>query len=80
MGGYAKVNSDLINFINEFKLEFNIALDPIYTGKMMYGVFDLISKGVISDKDKLLVIHTGGQQGIEGMNQYLKNNNLNLII
>ena len=46
----------------------------------MYGVFDLISKGVISYKDKVLVIHTGGQQGIEGMNQYLKSNNLNLII
>lgn len=80
MGGYAKVNLELIKFINEFKLEFNIALDPIYTGKMMYGVFDLISKGVISYKDKVLVIHTGGQQGIEGMNQYLKSNNLNLII
>src|SRR5690606_31720186 len=44
-GGYAKVNRDLINFLNSFKKEYGIQLDPIYTGKMMYGIFDLLQKG-----------------------------------
>jgi 1-aminocyclopropane-1-carboxylate deaminase len=44
-GGYAKINEELISFINEFKSNFQIPLDPIYTGKMMYGIFDLMEKG-----------------------------------
>ena len=79
-GGYAKVTPELILFINQFKNKFKIALDPIYTGKMMYGVFDLIKKGVFLKSQKILVIHSGGLQGIEGMNQRLKKNNLDLIL
>ncbi|MEC8133895.1 MAG: 1-aminocyclopropane-1-carboxylate deaminase/D-cysteine desulfhydrase, partial [Bacteroidota bacterium] len=54
--------------------------DPIYTGKMMYGVFDLIKKGFFLKSQKILAIHSGGLQGIEGMNQRLKKNNLDLIL
>jgi len=79
-GGYARVNSDLIRFMNKFKMDFKITLDPVYTSKMIYGVFDLIKKQVISEKDKVLIIHTGGIQGIEGMNDYLKKNNFDLIL
>jgi 1-aminocyclopropane-1-carboxylate deaminase len=42
--GYAKVSTALITFINEFYNKYNIPLDPVYTGKMMFGVFDLIEK------------------------------------
>ena len=79
-GGYAKVTPELILFINQFKNKFKIPLDPIYTGKMMYGVFDLIKKGVFLKSQKILAIHSGGLQGIEGMNQRLKKNNLDLIL
>jgi len=79
-GGYAKVNLELIEFMNDFKRKFKITLDPIYTAKMLYGVFDLIKKKMISSDDKVLVIHTGGLQGIKGMNKYLKDNNFDLII
>ena len=65
--------------MNNFKRKFKITLDPIYTAKMVYGVFDLIKK-VISNDDKVLVIHTGGLQGIKGMNRYLKKNNFDLIL
>ncbi len=41
-GGYAKVNEELITFINIFKQETGIPLDPIYTGKMLFGIVDLI--------------------------------------
>ena len=79
-GGYAKVNTELIEFMNDFKRKFKITLDPVYTAKMVYGVFDLIKKKVISNDDKVLVIHTGGLQGIKGMNRYLKKNNFDLIL
>lgn len=78
-GGYAKINEELIRFINEFYKETGIPLDPIYTGKMMFGVFDLIKKGYFAEQSKILAIHTGGIQGISGMNQQLKNKNLTLI-
>ena len=41
-GGYGKIKPELIAFINSFKRDHNIPLDPIYTGKMMFGLFDLI--------------------------------------
>lgn len=79
-GGYAKINVDLIAFINQFKLENDIALDPVYTGKMMFGVFNMIEKHYFPKGSRILVIHTGGLQGIEGMNVKLKKKNLPLII
>ncbi|MFD0976581.1 1-aminocyclopropane-1-carboxylate deaminase/D-cysteine desulfhydrase [Salinimicrobium gaetbulicola] len=75
-GGYAKVDRSLIDFVNGFKKEFGIQLDPVYTGKMMYGIFELISKGNFSENTRILAVHTGGLQGISGMNNRLKNKNL----
>jgi len=71
-GGYAKVSEELILFINEFYKKYRIPLDPIYTGKMMFGVMDLINKNYFPENSKILVIHTGGLQGITGMNNLLK--------
>ncbi len=71
-GGYGKIKPELITFINNFKADYKIPLDPIYTGKMMYGIFDLLRKGFFPNDSKLLAIHTGGLQGIEGMNLKLK--------
>jgi len=79
-GGYAKINLELISFMNEFKQRFNIPLDPIYTGKMMFGVFDLIEKGYFPKGSKILTIHTGGLQGVEGMNLVLRNRKLPIIV
>lgn len=78
-GGYAKVNSALIDFINTFKKNTGIPLDPIYTGKMIYGVFQMIEEGKISKNSRILAIHTGGLQGIAGMNINLKKRNSPLI-
>lgn len=79
-GGYAKVSKELITFINQFKTETNIALDAVYTGKMMFGLADLIRKGFFENGSKILVIHTGGLQGNIGMNQLLrKKYNLEII-
>ena len=75
-GGYAKVTAELIAFMNAFYKENNIPLDPIYTGKMVFGVIDLIKQNYFSEKSKILLIHTGGLQGIEGMNLKLKSKKL----
>ena len=79
-GGYAKINSELISFINRFKTDYGIPLDPVYTGKMMYGLVDMINSGKIDRSTKVLAIHTGGLQGIDGMNLRLKNMNLPQLI
>ncbi len=78
-GGYAKVNIELINFINNFKKTTDIPLDPVYTGKMMYGIADMALKGRFKPGTSILAIHSGGLQGIEGMNLVLKKKNLPLI-
>ncbi len=75
-GGYAKVNKELIHFINDFKMNTGIPLDPVYTGKMMFGILDMVKNGHFKQGAKILAIHTGGLQGIEGMN--LKNKNKDL--
>ncbi|WP_301402711.1 1-aminocyclopropane-1-carboxylate deaminase/D-cysteine desulfhydrase [Polaribacter huanghezhanensis] len=78
-GGYAKYNEALISFINRFYSETKIPLDPIYTGKMLFGIVDLMKKSYFSENSKILVIHTGGLQGIEGVNNKLAKKNLELI-
>ena len=78
-GGYAKINGALVAFINDFKQQFHVPLDPVYTGKMMYGILDLINQGYFKKGTKILAIHTGGLQGITGMNTVLKKKNLPTI-
>lgn len=78
-GGYGKVNSELIDFINRFATENKMQLDPVYTGKMLFGIEDLIAKGRFESGSRILAIHTGGLQGIPGMNKRLKNKNLHII-
>ena len=62
-GGFAKKNEILILFMNNFYSDFAIPTDFVYTGKMMFGIFDLIEKNYFKPGDKVLCIHTGGLQG-----------------
>lgn len=78
-GGYGKVNAELIDFINWFFEQTQIPLDPVYTGKMVFGIVDLIKRNYFPENVKILVIHTGGLQGIQGMNLNLKNKGLPTI-
>ncbi len=68
-GGYTKWNQELIDFINIFYEKFRLQLDPIYTGKLFYGIWNEIEKGNFKDDSTIVVIHTGGLQGILGFNQ-----------
>ena len=63
-GGYAKTSPELIKFVNQFFDQYNINLDPIYTAKSMYAIFDLMSRHKFPEGEKIIAIHTGGLQGI----------------
>jgi 1-aminocyclopropane-1-carboxylate deaminase len=78
-GGYGKVTNELIDWINQFYEQTQIPLDPVYTGKMVFGIVDLIAKNYFPENAKILLIHTGGLQGIQGMNLKLKNKGLPIL-
>ena len=65
-GGFAKTDQKLFTFMDDFEQETGIELDPIYTGKMMYGLFDLIKQGKFEKDHRIIAIHTGGLQGKRG--------------
>lgn len=79
-GGYGKINDENVRFINDFKMKFDIPLEPIYTGKMMQKVFEMIEADYFPEGSKILCFHTGGLQGIEGANLMLDKQNRNLIL
>lgn len=66
-GGYAKFNSELIDFIKTFNEKFNIQLEPIYTGKLLYSIYDLARNDFFKPYSKIVAYHSGGLQGIEGL-------------
>lgn len=66
-GGYAKKNGELLSFMNRFYAKHSIALDFVYTAKMMFGVYDLVNKKYFKPGSKVLCIHTGGLQGNDSL-------------
>ena len=68
-GGYAKINQKLVDFMGEFYGKYQVKLDPIYTGKLLYGVFDLLKKGYFPKNSDILVLHSGGLQGLKGFEE-----------
>jgi 1-aminocyclopropane-1-carboxylate deaminase len=73
VGGYAKFDSSLIEFINGFHAETGIPLDPIYTGKACAAIHQLAESGYFGSGKTVLFLHTGGLQGIAGFNQRFGN-------
>ena len=73
-GGYAKINYELVKFMDLFYSINQIRLDPIYTSKMMYGINNLIEQKYFHSDDVIIAVHTGGLQGLMGMD-----NKINLL-
>jgi len=69
-GGYAKLPAELRAFIRQFEAESGVLLDPIYTGKLVFGVLDLIEKGHFAPGSTVVAVHTGGLQAWAGFNNY----------
>ena len=65
-GGFAKTMPELLEFIRTFELMQQIPLEPVYTGKMLYGLYDMIAKGCFEPGRRIVAVHTGGLQGRRG--------------
>lgn len=63
-GGYAKWNAELMYFIESFKGNYGIQLEQVYTGKMFFGLFELIRNGYFAKGSVIVAVHTGGLQGL----------------
>lgn len=71
-GGYAKHTPELIEFMRWLYTEAEIKTDPVYTGKLFFGVLDLIKKNYFPTGANIVVVHTGGLQGIAGFEERYK--------
>ncbi len=69
-GGYAKAPDDLTVYIEDFVRAHQISIEPVYSGKLFYAVEKLITANVFSAGTNILVLHTGGLQGIRGMQEH----------
>ena len=58
--GYALSRPEEIEFIHKLAKQEGLILDPVYTGKAMYGLVEEIKKGRFADHKNILFIHTGG--------------------
>lgn len=65
-GGFARVSDPLRQFMLEFERVQGIALDPVYTGKMLFAIHQLLRRGDWDAGLPILAIHTGGLQGRRG--------------
>ncbi len=63
-GGYAKNTTELLSFVEKFNINYKIQIEPVYTGKMFWGLQTLINSGYFKEGTKILAVHTGGLQYI----------------
>ncbi|MGI4022596.1 MAG: 1-aminocyclopropane-1-carboxylate deaminase/D-cysteine desulfhydrase [Janthinobacterium lividum] len=66
-GGYAKTTPELLLFVQKFIAATGILIDPVYTGKMLFAIYDLATKNQFLPGSKILAVHTGGTFGLLGM-------------
>lgn len=62
-GGFGKMKPELAVFMQQFQEKYNFELDRVYTGKMMFGLQELLSEKALPEDSKILCIHTGGLTG-----------------
>lgn len=74
-GGYAKTQPELIRFMQAFITAQGILIDPVYTAKMCFAIYDLAGKNYFRKEDKIIALHTGGLLGIMGMKEKLWSDN-----
>lgn len=68
-GGYAKTRPDLLHFMQGFISDSGILIDPVYTAKMFFALFDLAKQNYFNKDAKIVALHTGGLLGIMGMKE-----------
>lgn len=63
-GSYGAIAKEVIDLIRYVAKNEGFYVDPVYTGKCLYGLIDMIKKGVIPKGAGVLFVHTGGLGGI----------------
>lgn len=58
--GYGQATPEMVEAINLMALNEGILLDPVYSGKGMAGLIDLVRRGVFTKQDNVVFLHTGG--------------------
>lgn len=62
-GGYARKTDELIRFMNNIYLTHDLPTDFVYTGKLFFGMMQLVQSGYFAPGSRILVVHSGGLQG-----------------
>ncbi len=62
--GYGVLNQGVVEAIAQTARTEGILLDPVYTGKAMTGLFDLVQRGQFSETDVVVFLHTGGSPAL----------------
>lgn len=62
-GGYAAITPALLQFIRTFEQQHHVLLEQVYTGKLFFGVYDLLQRGFFKRGETIVALHTGGLQG-----------------
>lgn len=65
-GGFGKVSPALLDFCQRFEHDYQIEIEPVYTGKMLYAVHRLARQHFFRPGERVILIHTGGLQGKRG--------------
>jgi 1-aminocyclopropane-1-carboxylate deaminase len=62
-GGYARKTDELIRFMNSIYQQHELPTDFVYTGKLFFGVMQLVQTNYFQPGSRLLLVHSGGLQG-----------------
>ncbi len=65
-GGFAKISDDLLSFMKQLYQRTGLVTEPVYTGKCLYALYDHIKKGIVAPGEQIMMVHTGGLQGLRG--------------
>lgn len=66
-GGYAKFSAEDATRILEFNQVTGVNFEPVYSGKMILALLDLLDQGYFANQERIVLLHTGGLQGVGGM-------------
>jgi 1-aminocyclopropane-1-carboxylate deaminase len=66
-GGYGKFSADDAKRIISFNQQTGVCFEPVYSGKMVLALLDLIAQGYFKQQERIVLLHTGGLQGLGGM-------------
>ena len=69
--GYGIPTEGMAEAVNMLARTEGIFLDPVYSGKAMAGLIDLIRRGAFGKDENVVFVHTGGQVGLFGYKDYL---------